>query len=300
MISKEQFGFNTFWWEQLHGEKEIESCVTCLTDIGYRYVEFKRDSFVQKDLAAEFKLAAEITRSAGLEVSNFVILRDLAGGDAKGIDDVVETIEATRAAGVSLLNCCFGGMPTPIQPPPEDWWMQARPSHGPAWDRLVPALEKICDAAEKHDVFMVLEATIGAIVHDFYSTQELFRRFDHPRLCLTLDPSHFFLYRNDIPYAIRELGSKIKHVHVKDAIGVPGTNLDQMFPILGSGGIDWVAFFGALEEIGYGQALSGEYEQFKYMAQVLRYDPVAPAQETYQAMRALLDIYRAHVGGGGG
>ena len=293
MLTCEQFGFNAFWWEQLHEREQIELCVRSLADIGYRYVEFKRDSFRQDQLGEQFLLATQIANDHGLKVSNFVVLRDLVLGDDQGVAEVIETIEATAQAGVNLLNCCFGGTPPSVEGAPSDWWMPAQPLHGPGWDRLVVRLEKVCDAAERHGVTMVMEPTAWSIVRDFYSLQELFRRFDHPRLAITFDPSHFFLHRNDLSYAVRQLGPRIKLVHVKDAIGVPGSNLDNMFPVLGAGGIDWVALFSSLDAINYTGALSAEYEQFKYMAQVLRGDPVPAAEETWRAMTALFELYRS-------
>jgi sugar phosphate isomerase/epimerase len=302
MLTRDQFGFNAFWWEELHDHQQIESCVRCLAGIGYHQVEFKRDSFRQDKLSEQFELACQIATDHGLGVSNFVVLRDLVTGDDQGVEDVIETIRATSQAGVELLNCCFGGTPPPTEAKPEDWWMPAQPYHESGWDQLVVRLEKICAAAQAHDVTLVMEPTAWSIVCDFYSLQELFRRFDHPRLAITFDPSHFFLHRNDLPYAVRELGEKIQLVHVKDAIGVPGSNLDNMFPVLGAGAIDWVALFGALEAINYQGALSAEYEQFKYMAHVLKGDPEPAAGETWRAMNALFDLYQdttASEGSGG-
>ena len=75
---------------------------------------------------------------------------------------------------------------------------------------------------------------------------------------------------------------------MKDAVGRPGElGLDFLFPSLGAGGIDWKSFFAALDDIGYSGAVSGEYEQFKYMAQVLNNDPAEGARITYDEMNAL-------------
>ena len=50
----------------------------------------------------------------------------------------------------------------------------------------------------------------------------------------------------------------------------------------------WIEFLGgALDDIGYSGAVSGEYEQFKYMAQVLNNDPAEGARITYDEMNAL-------------
>jgi sugar phosphate isomerase/epimerase len=291
MITTDQFGFNAFWWEQLHTEEQIQSCVNFLAKTGFRYVEFKRDSFRQNDLAGQFKLAAKMASAAGLKVSDFVVLRELADGNPKGVADVIDTLAACHEAESPLMNCCFGAGTGPIAPPAEQWWMPPRPNHQDGWDHLVRALDRICSAAEKYNVTLAMEATVGGLVYDYYSLRELFSRFDHPRLCLTMDPSHLLLARNDIPYAIRRLGSKIRHVHLKDAVGRPGIfGLDMLFPALGAGAIDWQAFFKALDDISYQGALCGEYEQFKYLAQLHRNDPEFVARATYDDMTALYNL----------
>jgi sugar phosphate isomerase/epimerase len=291
MLQKNQFGFNAFWWEQLHTEEQIQSCVQFLAKVGYKYVEFKRDSFSQKNLGAEFKMAVEAAGKAGLKVSNFVVLRDPVNGGQKAVEDVIETIEACSQAGVGILNSLWGGSLETIAGAPEDWWMPAQANQKKGFDLLIPALEKICAAAKKNNVTMAFETIAGTLVHDYYSIQEVFRRFDHPNLCVTMDPSHLLIHRNDIPYAVRELGKKIKHVHLKDAVGKIGVfDLDFMFLSPGVGAIDWVAFFKALDDINYQGALSVEYEQFKYAGQVRKNDPEYFAKTTYEDVTALYEL----------
>lgn len=288
MISSKQFGYNTFWWEALHTEDQIKKCVDLLAELGYHYIEFKRDSFDQSDLPGQFRQAAKITEAAGLEISNFVVLRDQTQGDPQPIDDVIETIQACAEAGVGLLNSVFGGAGTPIAAAPEDWWMPPQAHSETAWDSVVRAMEKICEAGERHGVTMAMEPIVGGLVCNLQAFQHLFSRFDHPRLGVTMDPSHLLLHRDDIPYAVRQLGDKIKHVHMKDAVGRPGAfGLDFMFPALGAGAIDWRAFLGALDDIQYQGALSGEYEQFKYKAHIRNNDPEYGARVIREELDAL-------------
>ncbi len=292
MITKEQFGFNAFWWEQLHTEAQIAACLDYIASLGFKYVELKRSSFPLADLEKEFATAVRLARKAGLTVSNIVILGSLTGGDARHIDDVVETVRAAAHAGVNVINTISGWPAESVAAAPDDWWMPPQTSHGPAWDNLVRALERIAKTLDESDAYLALEPLTGALVHDFYSIEAMYRRIDHPRLGITLDPSHLLLYRNDIPYAIRQLGGKIKHVHMKDAVGRPGVfGLDYLFPTLGAGAIDWKAFFQALDAINYQGAISGEYEQFKYMAHVKGNDPQFAARTTYEEMTALYALY---------
>jgi len=37
MISKEQFGFNAFWWERLHTETQIAACLDYIASLGFKY-----------------------------------------------------------------------------------------------------------------------------------------------------------------------------------------------------------------------------------------------------------------------
>ena len=291
MITKGQFGFNAFWWEQLHSEDQIKECVDCIASLGFKYIEFKRLSFKQDNLEKEFKVAVNLAQKAGLKVSNFIVLRSLTDGNEQSVKDVIGTIHAASQAGVNIINTVSGGMSAPIKAAPEDWWMPAQQNHGPAWDNLTNALEKVCKELDKSESYLALEPLTGSLVHDFYSIQEMYRRIDHPRLGITMDPSHLLLYRNDIPYAIKRLNKKIKHIHMKDAVGRPGDfGFDFLFPTLGAGAIDWTAFFKALDDINYKGAISGEYEQFKYMAQVRHNNPEFAAQTMFDEMNALYDL----------
>ena len=281
MLSEEQFGFNAFWWERLYTDEEISRAVECLAKLGYKGVEWKEVSFnPQKKLAEEFKRARHITEKAGLKVSNFVILRDIVNPEnkEKGIADIKNCIEATGEAGIDKLNMVSSGCPKGI-------------SEGEAWTILLSSLEELLKTAEKHKVYLVLEACAGQIVHDYYSTRELFSKIDSPYLCLTMDPSHYFLYRNDIPWAIRQWGDKIKHVHMKDAVGIPGPfGVDFLFPILGEGGIDWVSFLKALNDINYKGFLSCEFEAFLYYER-MKMNPCQAAEISMKSLKGLFNLY---------
>jgi sugar phosphate isomerase/epimerase len=290
MLKKEQFGFNAFWWEKLWTEEDIRKCTDALAEIGYKAVEFKETSFnPDEGLEKGFKRAVKIAASSGLSVSNFVILRDIVNvqGRKKGIDDVINCIRATSEAGVNKLNLITGGMPGSA-PVDDNWWRPKETSFAVAWDNVFDAFEKFLKVAEKYGVYLAVEACIGQVTHDYYSTLPLFSRFDSKFLALTFDPSHYLLYRNDIPWAIRQWKGKIKHVHLKDAVGEPGEfGLDFLFPILGEGGINWKAFLEALDEIHYDGFLCVEFESFKYMHEVLNDNPAEAARLSMLSLRNL-------------
>ena len=82
---------------------------------------------------------------------------------------------------------------------------------------------------------------------------------------INLDPSHGILYGNlDIGWVVKQWGSRIAHVHLKDAIGERPEIGKFIFPLLGEGRVDWYAFFSALEEIDYTGSCSVEFESDTY------------------------------------
>ena len=107
---------------------------------------------------------------------------------------------------------------------------------------------------------------------------------------INLDPSHGILYGNlDIGWVVKQWGSRIAHVHLKDAIGDRPEIGKFIFPLLGEGRVDWYAFFSALEEIDYAGYCSVEFESDTYYRRVLKRDPEAAARLSLQLVNALLE-----------
>lgn len=293
-MNLEKIAFNAFWWEDLTTEEKIIECVQTLKKIGYNAVEFKLDSFdLAKEWGDEFQRATKIAQQEGLQVTDFVILRNPCSDDEavrkQSVQNIEKTICAAAKAGVPLVNMTTGGGTMSRQLNQDDWFRPAVEDSSALWNNLVESLEQIIATAKTEGVTIALEPCHGNLVHDLHTTLELFRRIDAPELCLTFDPSHFLLYRNDIQESIRLLGDKIKLVHVKDAVGTPGEfGKDFLFPILGEGAIDFPSLFHALDEINYDGFASLEFESFKYMNDVLNNDPERAAQISFDALMALM------------
>jgi sugar phosphate isomerase/epimerase len=142
-------------------------------------------------------------------------------------------------------------------------------SEGQAWKAVVDSLSEVVAVAEKSGVVVTVEPVFGMLVHDYYTVRELLGYFDSRHLGVNVDPSHFALYGNDPAWAVKRLGKRVKHVHVKDAFGRPGVFGETFsFPFLGEGVIDWRAFFAALRDVGYQGFLSLEFENDSYLNNV--------------------------------
>jgi sugar phosphate isomerase/epimerase len=88
------------------------------------------------------------------------------------------------------------------------------------------------------------------------SAASLVSFLDHlaePNVAVNFDPANMLLYNNGDPIAaLRTIGHRVKSCHLKDAIvaQVPGTWGEEV-PI-GTGQVDWTAFFTTMAELDYG------------------------------------------------
>lgn len=275
------------------GAWKPKDVVRCLAELGYSAVEWTLAHFDPRTHSdAELAELMEATREAGLTVSEVVVQQDYVTRDeAARADRVTHTIECLEAAarhGVETLNLFSGPAP----------WDPSAPTlgrdmpEGEAWDLVFAAFDELVPAAEQRQVKLAVEAVFGMTVRDYYTTLPLLARYPSACLGLNFDPSHYALYRNDIPYAVRQWGERIFHVHLKDCVGVPGGLPGETFtfPLLGEGTVDWPAFLAALDAIGYAGYMSVEFEAFTYYRTVLGNDPVRAARLSMEQCRALLGV----------
>ncbi len=263
--------------------------VGTLAELGYDGVEWTLAHFhPQAHTPAQLAAVVEATRAGGLGISELVVQQDMVQRDTTRFDThcglIEDCIRAAADHGIPALNVFTG--PAPWDPSAPRLGQDI--SHGEAWDLVRRAYERVLKVAEERKVFLAVEAVWGHLARDYYTLQELFRQVPSPYLAVNMDPSHFALYRNDVPWSVRQLAGRIVHVHLKDAIGLdtrqPG---DFIFPLLGEGMIDWTAFFAALDDIGYTGYCSVEFESFTYYQRVLGGDVKRAAALSMEQIRAL-------------
>ncbi len=87
------------------------------------------------------------------------------------------------------------------------------------------------------------------------------RKLDRPNVGINFDPANMLLYDKGDPIAaLRTLGPWLRQCHLKDAIRtkVSGTWGEEV--VLGTGEVDWRAFFGVLRELNFAGDLCIERE----------------------------------------
>ncbi|MCC6354775.1 MAG: sugar phosphate isomerase/epimerase [Verrucomicrobiae bacterium] len=127
----------------------------------------------------------------------------------------------------------------------------------PAFHKLIGRLRQIADYYAEEGIELAFET--GQETAD--CLKEFIAHLGRPNVGANFDPANMILYAKGDPIAaLRTLGPLVKNVHVKDAnlTKVPGTWGEEV-PV-GTGQVDWQAFFRALEEIGFGGDLCIERE----------------------------------------
>lgn len=130
-------------------------------------------------------------------------------------------------------------------------------SGDPGFAKLKSRLEQVAEVFAARGIALGLETgqETAAALRQFLET------LARPNVGVNFDPANMILYDKGNPIeALRVLAPWIRQVHLKDArrTRVPGTWGEEV--VLGTGEVDWPAFFRALDEIGFNGDLCIERE----------------------------------------
>ena len=266
-----------------------------LAGLGYEAVSwpFARIDPTTCSEADRRQLVAD-TRAAGLAVSEWLVQLDFVHPDARVRRERIDlAMAALRAVAELDMGAQPRHAPVNLFTGPAPWDPDAPRlgrdlSEGEAWGMVLAAYDVLVPLAQECGVDLAVEGVFGHLVHDYYTTLELLRHYDSPSLGINLDPSHGVLVGNDPPWVVRQLAERIRHVHLKDAVGRPGMFGDTfVFPLLGEGVVPWADFFTAVDDIGYEGYLTVEFESWDYYRQVLGSDPVEAARLSLELLGRL-------------
>ena len=268
---------------------EPEEVLKTLSEIGYKAVEWTLAHLdPRKKSVEEIKRVVDLTKQYNMEVSEVVVHQGLVVLDEnmrkKTTDFVLQCIQTFSEAGITTISLLTG----PFAEEPDAPRIGKDITEGKAWDMVFEAFDAFIPQAEKFKMNLAVEGVFCMLCHDYYSTRNLIDHYDSGYLGVNLDPSHDILAGNlDVGWIVKNWGNKIKHVHLKDAVGIEVLG-KFIFPLLGEGNVDWTSFFKALEEIGYDGYLSVEFESFRYYEQILDSDMKKVAVLSLDNVRKLI------------
>ncbi|CAB4334348.1 unannotated protein [freshwater metagenome] len=273
------------------GEIEPPVLVGRLAELGYTAIDWTMEQFdpLVQDASVLVDLVS-LAQGAGLEVPQLMVHEDFVTDEAavweERVDRTEAAVDAAATAGIPSIGVVTG---------PNQWVDGALEvgssiPHDDAWTLALNALRRIVDHAEGTGVRVALEPCWGTLAWNAATAEALVSDVGRETLALNIDPSHFAVSGDDVAEVVRRWGSRIAHVHLKDAFGKPGVEgEDFCFLLPGEGGTDWSEFFRALDEVGYAGATSVEFESFSLRDQVLGGDVIAGAELALTLVQGLLD-----------
>jgi sugar phosphate isomerase/epimerase len=271
--------------------RPADQVANSLAEAGYQAVSWPLAWFdPYSTTSEERRKLVQFTHQAGLHISEWVVQIDTIaldpGARRERLDHTIAALRCAAEMDPSAPVNMFTG-PAPWDPKAPRLGKDL--SEGEGWELLWGALDVLVPLAEKEGLRLAFEAVFGHLARDYYTSLELLRHYDSAALGVNYDPSHGVLVGNDIPWVVRQLGSRIFHVHLKDAVGRPGGLPGEtfLFPLLGEGEVPWSEFLAALDATGYGGFLTVEFESFSYYKKILHNDPVAAARLSMDLLQKL-------------
>jgi sugar phosphate isomerase/epimerase len=273
-----------------YNSMSAEEVCKSLKRIGYDCVEWTQTfASPRQKSVKELKELVRISQDNGLEISEIVVQQDLVLKDEQKRKDniayILECIRAYSEAGIDTINLFTGPIPwidNPLK-------VGKDISEGEAWGMVFSAFDEILPVAEESGMNLAVENVWGMLCRDFFTNRYLIDHYKSPYLGVNYDPSHDILAGHlDVGWIIENWGKNIKHVHLKDAVGIQ-EDRKFIFPLPGEGNVDWKSFHSALDRAGYKGPMSVEFESFVYVAKVLNGDWEKAAELSLNNFRLLFD-----------
>jgi sugar phosphate isomerase/epimerase len=119
-------------------------------------------------------------------------------------------------------------------------------------------LGEIAKEAEKRGVVLAIKPHVGASVYNTATLLQMLDAIDSPGLGACIDTLHIFRAREDAATAVKKIGSRLAHVHLRE---YPDVEERQTYEckaeeeIPGRGGVDFPKFLKALKTANYKGAM---------------------------------------------
>lgn len=195
---------------------------------------------------SEARLVNDAAQQAGLRIHSVMNQthwrHPLSSPDPKDVEACVEGIRASfRQAELYGANAVLL-VPAVVR---------SDTTYEQAWERSQLEIRKLIPLAEEHDVMIAIEDVWNKFLLTASDFRQFIDEFNHPLIRAYFDVGNIVHFA--VPeHWIRELGSRIVKVHLKDYSRQKG------FVNLGEGDVDWPAVRAAFSEVGYNSEVTVE------------------------------------------
>ena len=177
--------------------------------------------------------------------------------------NIAATVPIAKQLGMKLVTFHAGFLP--------------HDENDPAFKALAQPLRDVADMFAAQGIGVGLETgqeTAPAL-------RDLLKILERPTLSVNFDPANMVLYDKGDPIdALRTLGPWIGQVHIKDGIRTKVAGEWGEEVVVGTGDVDWAAFFAALSDVGFNGDLCVERE-----AGTTRVDDIAAARTVVEGIQ---------------
>jgi sugar phosphate isomerase/epimerase len=180
----------------------------------------------------DWRSQADAVRRAAADNKLALLSMEVAALDEARL---LPAFEAARAIGVPVVNIGPGG----------------KSKNAEDLARSIDLMARMAGEAAKRGVTLCVKAHVSACIDDTPSTLEAMRRIPGAGFGIDMDPSHIHRAGEDPAAALRQVISRVRHVHIRDCKGRgpgPGTPRDQA---CGRGDIDLAAYCRVMTDAGY-------------------------------------------------
>jgi sugar phosphate isomerase/epimerase len=148
--------------------------------------------------------------------------------------NIEATVQLARSLGLKLVTFHAGFLP--------------HEESDPGFRKLLDRIARIADRFAAHGLDLGFETG----QEEAPTLRAFLEQLSRPNVGVNFDPANMILYDKGNPIeALRVLGPFLKQCHIKDAnrTQVPGTWGEEV--VVGTGQVDWRAFFRTLDELGF-------------------------------------------------
>lgn len=112
-------------------------------------------------------------------------------------------------------------------------------------------MAKLAETAEQAKVTLCVKAHVGASIHDTATTLQAMAHIGSPAFGIDMDPSHIHRSGELPKEALRQVISRVRHVHIRDCPGPGPAPGEPELQSCGRGGIDLFGYCRILAERHY-------------------------------------------------
>jgi sugar phosphate isomerase/epimerase len=200
---------------------------------GYDGIEVSAIKGMCEHLALDrWREQAEGIRHAAAETGLALLSMEVASLEESRL---IPAFDAAAALGIPVVNIGPGG----------------KSRNAEDLSRSIDAMTRMAREAERRGVTLCVKAHVGACIDDTPTTLDAMRKIPGAGFGIDMDPSHIHRAGEDPATALRQVISRVRHVHIRDCKGRgpgPGTPQDQA---CGRGDIDLAAYCTVMADADY-------------------------------------------------